>query len=73
VKKEVVLKKTKVFGDYGKKRLLDCSASFQDLAKTFLEMPAQNIKKGSADKYSMLLEKSKEARDVPLQKDQTGV
>lgn len=60
MKKEVVLKKTKVFGDYGKKRLLDCSASFQDLAKTFLEIPAQNIKKGSADKYSMLLEKSKE-------------
>ena len=38
MKNEMLLKKTKIFGDYGKKRLLDCSASFQDLAKTFMNI-----------------------------------
>lgn len=57
MKKEMVLKKTKVFGDYGKKRLLDCSASFQDLAKTFLEIPCGS--EAREDRYGLLLEKSK--------------
>lgn len=65
MKKEIVLKKTKVFGDYGKKRLLNCSASFQDLAKTFLEIPKGDIGKHN-DKYSRLLEKSKEESRVLL-------
>lgn len=39
VKKERTLKRTRVFGEYGMKRLSDCASSFQDLAKSFVNIP----------------------------------
>ena len=55
MKKEKMVKRKKVFGDYEKRRLLECAASFENLADTFLNIPGQ-LDKGS-DRTSFVLER----------------
>ena len=55
MKKEKMVKRKKVLGDYEKRRLLECAASFENLADTFLNIPGQ-LDKGS-DRTSFVLER----------------